>query len=584
MFDQEARTKAWKQAGTLFSNILNVSCEDGVMAMQREYERSKGWMFPFFDNNGRIRVSVDAPSSSDIHNSVTHHLEENCRLLGFRTERFAHFYRVDGGSAMSAMLRTLLLRGNYVSYNGFEYHHVQFSTEELFTGKLEKDMLGFQKGTRISKVLRLIWTDPEFSEHIAPVSIAKRTYFGTTNLTKEQESLGWDFINTVLGQVLSAIKISEKVDIVLSINPVDMLMASTHTTGWRSCHNIIDGEYATGPLSYVLDDVTCIAYATRGADYCDLLDEAWDRKLWRQMVFLDKDNLSAILSRQYPQENEFFEKEARRLVAKVLSEYGGVAYKWKYLNMSGGCSMSTDEESDTGHRGNNVDICGDWMYPGDAFSGRIKMSEGGENPDIVVGVTEMICPVCGEYRSYDDYYGDPRCDISCCEGRWVYCDLCETRMRDGELFVRTYFGDPICDDCYNEYYETCSDCGEIYRREDVYFVDGEAVCDDCLQSDDYSECWQCGEIHFTDTMIYADGKGYFCEYCADHYLNTCDMCGTVGYGEDMYHMPEGGVYCDGCVDRCDECGEVRPLHKLTEGVCGDCVEERIAQEMEVEAI
>ena len=52
----------------------------------------------------------------------------------------------------------------------------------------------------------------------------------------------------------------------------------------------------------------------------------------------------------------------------------------------------------------------------------------------------------------------------------------------------------------------------------------------------------------------------------------------------MYYMPEGGVYCESCVDRCDECGEVRPLHKLTEGVCGDCVEEQIAQGIEVEAI
>ena len=583
MFGQEARTEAWERAGVLFSNILRTSCKDGAMAMQREYERSKRWMFPFFDSNGRIRVSVDAPNSADIYTSVVHHLEENCRLLGFRTERFAHFYRVDSGSAMSEMLRTLLLQNNYVSYNGNEYYHVRFSTDELLTGKLETDMLGFQKGTRISRVLRLIWTNPEFSERIYPVNAAKKTYFGTTDLTKEQESLGWDFINTVLGQVLSAIKITEKIDIVLSIHPVDMLMASTHTTNWRSCHNIIDGEYATGPLSYVLDEVTCIAYATRGADYCELLEEDWDRKLWRQMIFLDKNNLSAILSRHYPQENEVFEKETRRLVAKVLSEYGDVEYKWKYLNMTGGYSMSADEESDTGHRGYNVNVCGDWMYSGDAFFGRIKMSEGGENPDIVVGVTEMICAKCGEYRSSDDYYDDPRSDITCCGGLWTYCEHCEERIRAGDC-ARTDRGDPICEDCYDQYYETCSDCGEIYYYEDMFYVDGVVVCANCIESADYSSCWQCGEIHFTDNMIYADGKGYFCEYCADHYVDTCNTCGTVGHEEDMYYMPEGGVYCGGCVDRCDECGEVRPLHELTENMCDDCVEKQIAQGMEVEAI
>ncbi len=582
MFGQEERTEAWERAGVLFSNILKVSCKDGAMAMQRQYERSKRWMFPFFDSNGRIRVSVDAPNSSEIRNAVVYHLEENCRLLGFRTERFAHFYRVDSGSAMSAMLCRLLLRNNYVSYNGVE-QFVQFSTEELFTGKLEKDMLGFQKGTRISRVLRLAWTNPEFSERINQISVAKRAYFGTTDISKEHESLGWDFMNTVLGQVLSAIKISEKIDIVLSINPVDMLMASNHTTNWRSCHNIIDGEYATGPLSYALDEVTCIAYATRGAEYCDLLEEDWDRKLWRQMIFLDKNNLSAILSRHYPQKNEVFEKETRRLVAQVLSEYGDVEYKWKYLNMTSGCSMSADEESDTGRRGYNVDVCGDWMYSGDAFYGRIKMSEGGEDPDIVVGVTEMICAHCGEYRSYDDYYDDPRSDIACCGGLWVYCEHCEERMRDGEC-VRTHCGDPICEYCYDQYYEICSDCNEIYHHEDTYYVDNEVVCSNCIQSETYSECWQCGEIHFTEDMTYVDWKGYFCEHCADHYADTCNTCGTVGHKEDMYYMPEGGVYCGGCVAGCDKCGEVRPLHELTGNMCKDCVEERIAQGMEVEAI
>jgi hypothetical protein len=582
MFGQEERTEAWERAGVLFSNILKAPCKDGAMAMQREYERSKRWMFPFFDSNGRIRVSVDAPNSADIYTSVVHHLEENCRLLGFRTERFAHFYQVDSGSAMSIMLRTLLLRRTYVSYNGAT-HAVQFSTEELFTGKLEKDMLGFQQGTRISRVLRLAWTNPEFSEYINQIRVAKRTYFGTTDISKEQESLGWDFINTVLGQVLSAIKISEKIDIVLSINPVDMLMASNHTTNWRSCHNIIDGEYATGPLSYALDEVTCIAYATRGAEYCDLLKEDWDRKLWRQMIFLDKNNLSAILSRHYPQKNEVFEKETRRLVAQVLSEYGDVEYKWKYLNMTSGCSMSADEESDTGHRGNNVYVRGEWMYSGDAFYGRIKMSEGGEDPDIVVGVEEMVCARCGEYRSDDDYYNDPRCEIACCGGRWTYCKHCEERLRDGDC-IRTHCGDPICEGCYDHYYETCSDCNEIYHHEDTHFVDGEVVCFYCIQSETYSECWQCGDMHFTENMIYVDVKGYFCEHCADHYVDTCNTCGTVGHEEDMYYMHEGGVYCEDCVAGCDKCGEIRPLHELTGNMCKDCVEERIAQGMEVEAI
>ena len=37
----EARAEAWARAGVLFSN-MNVSCEDGVMAMQREYSRARG--------------------------------------------------------------------------------------------------------------------------------------------------------------------------------------------------------------------------------------------------------------------------------------------------------------------------------------------------------------------------------------------------------------------------------------------------------------------------------------------------------------------------------------------------------------
>ena len=75
----------------------------------------------------------------------------------------------------------------------------------------------------------------------------------------ENEAELKEFTDILWSMFVNALKSSGNVGI--SINPMDYLLVSSHTTGWRSCHNIINGEYRTGGISYMLDKVSLVGYA-----------------------------------------------------------------------------------------------------------------------------------------------------------------------------------------------------------------------------------------------------------------------------------------------------------------------------------
>ena len=75
----------------------------------------------------------------------------------------------------------------------------------------------------------------------------------------------------------------------------------------------------------------------------------------------------------------------------------------------------------------------------------------------------------------------------------------------------------MCEDCLEEHYTECADCGEYHPNDCVYAVynesgDAQHVCEDCLS--EYEECPHCGER----VKICDDG--------------TCPCCGAVIEAED----------------------------------------------------
>lgn len=187
---------------------------------------------------------------------------------------------------------------------------------------------------------------------------------------------------------------------VVSVHPVDYLMSSTRTTGWKSCHNIIDGHWKSGTISYMLDKVTLVTYALRRGD--EMIDkttgeviEAKARpemfnKVYRDLFHWDEKQ-RLIQNRIYPQGNDgatdlyaVFRHEMQRQIslANGLDPDAWVMRNQKHINFCRDGEGKTNY-SDWHAQGTNVKL----STP--------KTPDGTYNTDEMVIGAEPICVKCG---------------------------------------------------------------------------------------------------------------------------------------------------------------------------------------------
>lgn len=91
--------------------------------------------------------------------------------------------------------------------------------------------------------------------------------------------------------------LKRKMQFIISLNPLDYLTMS-NGINWKSCHNIFDGCYKAGTISYMLDATSIITFVVQGIN--DDIHKI--PKVYRQMYHY-KDNLF-VQSRLYPQGND----------------------------------------------------------------------------------------------------------------------------------------------------------------------------------------------------------------------------------------------------------------------------------------
>lgn len=125
-----------------------------------------------------------------------------------------------------------------------------------------------------------------------------------------------DIFQTEFSKVLQSFKAFGKM--VISVDPVDILAMSFNPDGdWRSCHNIYNGEYRTGPVSYLLDETTFVAYVyKRDAERNGI---AVPNKAWRQIGYLSKDESAVVLSTHYPCQNQSNERNVVSTLDNIFS-------------------------------------------------------------------------------------------------------------------------------------------------------------------------------------------------------------------------------------------------------------------------
>ena len=128
------------------------------------------------------------------------------------------------------------------------------------------------------------------------------------------------------------------------------------------------------------------------------------------------------------------------------------------------------------------------------------------------------------------------------------CSCCGEEIKENEDF-HEYNGEIYCEDCFDENFVLCEDCGETIPRDKAYWVDGNEyyVCESCYE-DNYFTCEDCGEIHHNGYGMWVDhGERKVCDNCRENNYYYCEDCDEwVNY--DNWNSD---------YDCCEDCAEGR---------------------------
>jgi len=133
----------------------------------------------------------------------------------------------------------------------------------------------------------------------------------------------------------------------------------------------------------------------------------------------------------------------------------------------------------------------------------------------------------------------------------LQCDCCSCEIdEENDEHYTTADGDTICEDCYCNYYFTCTYCGEIHHIDDSYTAQDtyEMYCENC--KDEMYYCGECGEYYEKSENVHTLANGdYICDHCygnGDYYY--CEGCGELYHIDEMHEGENCYMYCDDCYE------------------------------------
>ena len=373
----------------------------------------------------------------------------------------------------------------------------------------------------------------------------------------------WDEYNKQsarLGDAASPTKFTKFT--IISANPVDYWRMSFGDS-WKSCHTIdkngnyrpsyggngYEGMHASGCSSYMLDPSTVVMYTVKetyeGTDY------EMEPKVERCLFHLGERKF--IMGRVYPQGTDGAAdvyRQWRTIFQQIIAECMGETNYWK-TDKDNCNKLSQIKSRGTHYRDYEYGYCdiAGWSY--------LKPTSDTVPSDrkIIIGATP-ICPCCGE-----EHYVEDNIECEHCNGNYICCADCGYEGdRDNMYYID---GEWYCEDCvvYCEYHEEYEP-----RMGDFTYVENYGyVCDCALDNGDFNYCEHCEQWYYADGIETEDGKWFCCEECAwdsdylcvdgrwypQDELYYCDVCGEYVLEEDWNSELE---MCNNCADNNEEHG------------------------------
>lgn len=290
--------------------------------------------------------------------------------------------------------------------------------------------------------------------------------------------------NSVFAQLSNSLSPKEfQRKAILSIHPCDFLEMSNTKNSWDSCHNLEDGSYQAGCLSYMNDSVTMIFYTTCNSITEDYSDAS---KITRQ-VFCYDDGL-LLQSRLYPNQ---YDSNAitkyRYVVQDIISSCLNISNAWILKKKHG------DDDYDTYFTtALNSKQYKDYIYYGSIST----FKEIGSNDKIFDIGGSAFCVCCGSLLS--NHIHNIKCS---CESK-VICHKCgQTVLESNSRYIDRHWE---CNSCLH----ICDSCDQPQRDSILYPIfnsDGSTIniCAECYNN---LPCRECSIEHI---CVYIGGK--FCK-------------------------------------------------------------------------
>ena len=132
----------------------------------------------------------------------------------------------------------------------------------------------------------------------------------------------------------------------------------------------------------------------------------------------------------------------------------------------------------------------------------------------------------------------------------VCSDCGEVINKDTDDYDYTADDELICNSCYEDYYFTCEDCGNIYHIDDCITIhsgwDREVsfVCQNCADNN-YYKCDECGYYYIADCTTTDANNTTYCYHCQEYNnYEICEGCncwtdsGEYSEINDCYYCPD----------------------------------------------
>lgn len=125
------------------------------------------------------------------------------------------------------------------------------------------------------------------------------------------------------------------------------------------------------------------------------------------------------------------------------------------------------------------------------------------------------------------------------------CQDCGRIIEENETCLY-YRDEPLCEECYEDNYCICDECGEIILVSDSQYKNDWVYCEECFNNN-FSKCDRCGEYEPVDDMHDISNGQVVCDYCYREYYVTCNSCGDIiDIDDSVYDDYEQEYYCRDC--------------------------------------